>query len=124
MAKKLKKQKKPEKQKLKLKTDKVVGYVLLLVGLILILLPVYWAVSAYKSGSSPVPISIMENQISIQGENENMVVKGISGEGINKTVGLGLWWIAMFLVMMGGGKIANLGIKMIREIKVEVKVKE
>ena len=122
MPKKLKKQKKPKKWKPK--KDKVVGYVLLIVGLILILLPVYWAVSAFKSGSSPVPISIMENQISIQGGNENMVVKGISGEGINKTVGLGLWWMAMFLVIIGGGKIADLGIKMIREIKVEVKVKE
>lgn len=116
--------KKPEKPKSeKFKKNKIVGYILLLVGLILIAFAVYSVYDSYTSGSSPISISLMENQITIQGENETMTVEGISGEGINRTVGLGLWWMAMFFVMIAGGKIAGLGVKMIRDIKVEVKVK-
>ena len=122
---KKKKLKKSEPSKLeKLKKDKIVGYVLLLVGLILIVFAVYSIYNSFTSGSAPISITIMGDEITIQGENETMTVEGISGEGINKTVSLGLWWMAMFFVMLGGTRIASLGVKLIRDIKVEVKIKE
>jgi amino acid transporter len=119
---KSKKQKKPRKWKLK--KDKVIGYVLLLVGLILIAFAIYSVYDSYTSGSAPISLTIIGENISIQGENETMIIEGISGEGVNRMAGLGLWWMAMFFVMIGGGKIAGMGVKMIREIKVEVKIKE
>jgi len=110
----------------KLKTDKTVGYVLLLVGVLLILLAIYWAASAFKSGSSPVSVFKWADQnISIKmGENQPSENLSIPGASISNTTNLGLWLMLMFFVASGGGRIANLGIKLIREIKVEVKVKE
>jgi len=58
------------------------------------------------------------------GENQPPQHIEIPGESLSKTVNIGLWLMLMFFVASGGDKIANLGIKMIRGIKVEVKVKE
>ena len=124
MPKKLKKQKKPKK--LKLRMDIVVGYVLLLVGLILIVLAVCWMYSAFTSGSAPISVFRMENRISVVSGDERATIEGISGEDINRTVNLGLWSVVMFFLISGGSRIASLGVKMIRvktirEVKVEVK---
>lgn len=94
---------------------------LLLVGLILIVFAVVSIYRVYTGSSSPPSIFRMENQISIQRENETLTVEGISGEELSKVVNMGLWSVAMFFVALGGGKIAGLGVKLIRDIKVEVK---
>ena len=108
------------------KTNKVVGYVLLLVGLILILLAIYWAINALTSGSSPISVFKWENQnVSIpQGDNHPPQSLSIPGESISKSVNLLLWLVLMIFVAIGGGIIAILGVRMTQDIKVEVKVKK
>jgi len=107
----------------KLKNDKVVGYVLLLVGLILVVLAIHWAYSAFTSGSSPLSIFRWENKsVSIsQGDNNPPQHLDIPGDQISKTVNFGLFLSLVVFLVWAGGLIANLGIKLIRDIKVEVK---
>jgi hypothetical protein len=107
----------------KLKNDKVVGYVLLIVGLILVVLAIHWAYSAFTSGSSPLSIFRWENQsVSIsQGDNNPPQHLDIPGDQISKTVNFGLFLSLVTSLAWAGGLIANLGVKMIRDIKVEVK---
>jgi len=45
----------------------------------------------------------------------------ISGEELNKLAAMVFWYMLMFFIVYAGGKIASLGVNLIREIKVEVK---
>jgi len=107
----------------KLKKDKLVGYVLLIVGLIIIFLAIVWAYSAFASGSSRLSIFHWDNQkIKINnGDNEPPQYLEIPGDQISKTINIMLWLTLMFFLVWAGGKVANLGVKIIRDIKVEIK---
>ncbi|MCZ7405361.1 MAG: hypothetical protein O8C67_10590 [Candidatus Methanoperedens sp.] len=45
----------------------------------------------------------------------------ISGIESSKLVNMGIWYALMTFVASAGGRIGGLGVKLIREIKVEVK---
>jgi len=103
-----------------MKNEKVVGYALLIVGVAMILVSVYLMFSVFTGASSP-PVLLHLSDISfpIPGEGETMSV--ISGQESSKIFALGFWYILMFFIMWAGGKIASLGVSLIKEIKVEVK---
>jgi hypothetical protein len=99
--------------------SEIVGYVLLVSGLIVIFLSIYgmWAVF---SGGSPPPSLFSFSNISIPaGNGQNIVL--MSGLELSKPFDIVFWSILMFFIMWAGGKIASLGVNLIREIKVEVK---
>ena len=107
----------------KLKNDKIVGYVLLIVGLIVIFLGIIWAYSAFTSGSSRLSIFHWDSQkIKItSSDNEPPQYLDIPGDQISKTINIMLWLALMFFLVWAGAQIANLGVKIIRSIKVEIK---
>jgi hypothetical protein len=107
----------------KLKNDKVVGYVLLIVGLILVFFAIRWAYSGFTSGSSPLSIFRWENQsVSIsQGDNNPPQHLDIPGDQISKTVNYGLFLSLVVFLVWAGVMIANIGVKLIRDIKVVIK---
>jgi hypothetical protein len=107
----------------KLKKDKLVGYALLIVGLIVIFLAIIWAYSAFTSGSSRLSIFHWDNQnIKItSNDNEPPQYLDIPGEQISNTVNIALWLALMFFMVWAGAQIASLGVKIIRSIKVEIK---
>ena len=106
--------------KLKMKDEKVVGYVLLAIGIAMIFFSVYQMVQVF-TGASPPPnlFNFSDIRLTMPGETESSLL--ISGEELNKLVAMVFWYMLMFFVMYAGGKIASLGVNMIREIKVEVK---
>jgi hypothetical protein len=107
----------------KLKDDKLVGYVLLIVGLIVIFLAIIWAYGAFTSGSSRLSIFHWDNQkIKItSNDNEPPQYLDVPGDQISKTVNILLWQTLMFFLVWAGAQIANMGVKIIRSIKVEIK---
>jgi hypothetical protein len=107
----------------KLKKDKLVGYVLLIVGLIVIFLAIVWAYSAFTSGSSRLSIFRWDNQkIKISSsDNEPPQYLEVPGDQVSKTINIMLWLTLMFFLVWAGAQIANLGVKIIRSIKVEIK---
>jgi hypothetical protein len=107
----------------KLKNDKTVGYILLIVGLIVIFLAIILAYSAFTSGSSRLSIFHWDNQnIKVNsGDNEPPQYLNVPGDQIAKTVNILLWLALMFFLVWAGAQIANMGVKIIRSIKVEIK---
>ncbi|MDH5375494.1 MAG: hypothetical protein OEZ21_11425 [Candidatus Bathyarchaeota archaeon] len=106
--------------KLKMKDEKVVGYVLLAIGIAMIFFSVYQMVQVF-TGASPPPnlFNFSDIRLTMPGETESSLL--ISGEELNKLAAMVFWYMLMFFIMYAGGKIASLGVNMIREIKVEVK---
>jgi hypothetical protein len=102
-----------------MKDEKIVGYVLLAIGVILIFFSIYQMMNVF-TGASPPPSLFSFSDIYFPGaEGRNTLM--ISGKELNKLAAMAFWYLLMFFIMWAGGKIASLGVNLIREIKVEVK---
>lgn len=104
---------------MKLKGEKIVGYVLLAVGVVVIFFSIYqmWVVF---TGGSPAPKLFNFSDVSIPGaQGQNVLL--MSGQELNKLADLAFWYILMFFILWAGGKIASLGVDLLREIRVEIK---
>ncbi|MCZ7392269.1 MAG: hypothetical protein ABOK23_09280 [Candidatus Methanoperedens sp.] len=111
-------------EKLKIKDYKATGYALLIAGLILIIWAVYSMYNVY-TGATPPPSVIEMNSVTLSlptGANTPQAqAELISGRDSSKLVNMGIWYALMFFVASAGGRIGGMGVKLIREIKVEVK---
>lgn len=107
-----------------IKDYKAVGYALLIAGLVLIIWSVYSMYSVYTGAQAP-PSVIQMSSITISlptGQGTPSVqTELLSGRDSSKLVNMSIWYALMFFVASAGGRIGGLGIKLIREIKVEVK---
>ncbi len=75
------------------------------------------------TGVTPEPPVITTNSISLPTGpgTQPAQTELISGTESSKLVNMGLWYALMFFVASAGGRIGGLGVKLIREIKIEVK---
>lgn len=103
-------------------TNKTIGYILLIVGLLLIILPLWQTYSIFTGKSVPAkvfktPVTLQVNQnvssLDVAGQMQNALVKVVPIDFINNTLNLGTWMILMWVLMYGGGKIADIGVKLI-----------
>lgn len=107
-------------------TEKIIGYVLLAVGIIMIIFAVYSMYDVFTGGAQPPPVVKMET-ISISPpavpgvEVPPAKIELVSGSEISKFTNLTLWYMLMLFIVSAGNKIAGIGVKLAREIKVEVK---
>lgn len=108
----------------KLRDDKIVGYALLAIGLILITFTVRSMYDVFTGLGSP-PSVIRINDVKFPAPSEEgqprEEVLLISGDQASKVINMGLWSILMLFIASAGAKIGGLGVKMVREIKVEIK---
>lgn len=109
-------------------TNKVIGYLLLLLGLIMIAYPVYNVYQVFKGQTLPYnlfffkPVSIdLSKMIEGASTNTNLSQELISSELLNKPMNLAAHVILMGFIVSAGFKIASLGVMMVRTIKVKVK---
>lgn len=104
----------------RMKDEKIVGYILLATGLILIFFSIYQMMSVF-TGASPPPklFNFSDIYFPAGGGSEPMLM--MLGEELNRLAAMGFWYILMFFIMWAGGKVASLGVNLIREIRVEVK---
>ncbi len=111
-------------ERLKIKDYKAVGYALLIAGLILIIWSIYSMYNVY-TGATPPPSVIEMKSVTISlptGENAPPIqTELISGRDSSKLVNMGVWFALMTFIASAGGRISGIGVKLIREIKVEVK---
>jgi len=109
----------------RLKRDKAVGYGLLIAGLAMVIISVYLMSSVFTGGMSPPPIFRMDSidfQMPSVGEGGQPIeVELIPGDQVSKVVNMSLWSILMVFVASAGSKIGGLGVRLAREVKVEVK---
>jgi len=103
-----------------LKPEKIIGYSLLILGVILLLFSIYEMVNVY-TGATAAPNLFHLSDVSMPtGENETNVTL-IQGAQLSQVPNLFAWFILMGFVMFAAGKIASIGVNMIKDVKVEIK---
>ena len=118
------------------KPEKIIGYVLLAVGLAVIIIPTYIGVSIIFKGASAIPTILEAPSISLDditipyGDTTIVIPIPISTADINEiiektflTVNLGLFLAISAILISAGGGIMGKGVRLIKEIRLRV-VKE
>ncbi|MCL4429306.1 MAG: hypothetical protein M1167_01005 [Chloroflexi bacterium] len=102
------------------KSEKIIGYALLTLGLILLLFSIFEMVNVYTGGAAP-PKLFNFSDISLPTGQDGSSVSLIQGAQVSQLPNLFFWFVLMGFVLLAGGKIASLGVSMIKDIKVEIK---
>ncbi len=101
------------------KSEKIIGYALLILGLILLLFSIFEMVNVYY-GNAPPPQLFNIGDISLSIGDNGPGVSLIQGAQVSQLPNLFFWFILMGFMLLAGGKIASLGVSMIKDIKVEI----
>jgi len=118
------------------KPEKIVGYVLLVVGLAVVILPTYICISIIYEGTFAIPQILEPPSISLEnvtipiGNTTIVIPIPISNADINEIVektfpivNLGLFLAISVILISAGGSIMGKGVSLIKEIRLRV-VKE
>jgi len=100
------------------KNEKIIGYALLILGVILLLFSIVEMITVYY-GYAPPPKLFNLQDISLPGDNGSNISL-IQGAQASQLPNLFFWFLLMGFVLLAGGKIASLGVSMIKDIKVEI----
>ena len=101
------------------RNEKTIGYVLLGIGVMFLIFSIVEMLMVY-SGTAPPPNLINLSDITtpaLDGSNVTL----IQGAQLSQLPNLLFWFVLMFFVLFAGGKIASLGVNMVKDIKVEVR---
>ena len=102
--------------------NKIIGYVLLVVGVLMIVVPLWHTYNIFTGKTLPAqvftrPASLTINKdvsaLDVQGQIQNALIKVLPIEFINNTLNLATWLILGWILIYGGGKIAEIGVKLI-----------
>jgi len=114
------------KSKILEKPEKIVGYVLLIIGLIVVIIPTYFGVSVIFTGASAIP-KILETPVlsdAATPTNNMTVLLPISTADINEmiektfpAINLGLFLALSVILISAGSVIMGKGVSLIKEIK-------
>jgi hypothetical protein len=106
--------------------NKTIGYVLLLIGVLLIVLPLWQTYNIFTGKSMPAqvfarPASLQVNQnvgaLDIGGQIQNALIKILPVDFIDNTLNLVTWLLLGWILIYGGGKIAEIGVKLLNGSK-------
>jgi len=97
-------------------TNKIIGYVLLIVGLLLIIMPIWQTYNIFTGKAMPSqifmrPVALKANPnvsaLDIGGQIQNAFIKILPIDLIDNTLNLASWLLLMWILIYGGGKIAE-----------------
>ncbi|MBX4200853.1 hypothetical protein KW786_01865 [Candidatus Parcubacteria bacterium] len=102
--------------------NKILGYILLSVGLLLIIVPLVQTVMIFTGNGNPPQIFKVQSeeaqkpasQFDIQGQVQSALEKMLPIAWINYSLNLTNWMVLLFILMFGGGQLANIGIRLIK----------
>ena len=100
--------------------EKTVGYALLTVGTAMIFVSVYLMFDVYTGSRNP-PVLVHFSDVSLPSLEQIESTPIVTGPELDKMVAMGFWYVLMFFIMWSGGKIASLGVSLIKDTIVEVK---
>jgi hypothetical protein len=134
----------PYKKTAGLESEKVIGYFLLLMGILIIVFATFFALRVFSGKSEPykvfevqapsikipspsVDFDIPEGvdlppgfSLNQQAASESEV-KILPDEVFNSLLNIGVFYLAMMFLASSGAKLADMGIKMVKDIKVHIK---
>lgn len=102
------------------KHEKIIGYILLALGVILIVFAIVQMFAVYSGGSSP-PNLVTLSDLSLSTDQAGASVTLLKGEQLSQLPNLFFWFVLMSFLMFAGGKIASLGVTMVKDVKVEIR---
>lgn len=106
-----------------MKTNKIIGYILLIVGLLIITFAIYSSFNIFTAKKEAPPIFKLEEKEVTQKQGiqeqvskvlEEKLKEMIPPNYITKLLNLMSWSILAGILIFGGGKIAGLGINLIK----------
>ena len=106
-----------------METNKTIGYILLIVGVLLIVLPLWQTYNIFTGKSMPSqvfkkPVTLQVNPnvsaLDIPGQVQNALIRVVPIDFIDNTLNLMTWLLLMWILIYGGGKIAEIGVKLIK----------
>ncbi|MEI7424614.1 MAG: hypothetical protein WCK10_00640 [Candidatus Staskawiczbacteria bacterium] len=106
-----------------METNKIIGYVLLTIGVLLVVSPLWQTYNIFTGHATPPqvfikPIALQIDQqaspLDIQKQIQNALIKVVPIDFINNTLNLASWLLLGFILMYGGGKIAEIGVKLVK----------
>ena len=106
--------------KIPLKNEKIIGYAMLILGIILLIFSIIQMINVYY-GNSPAPKLFQLQDISLSMGQVGSDVTLIQGDQLSQLANLFFWSILMGFVMISGCRIAQLGVTMIKDIQVQIK---
>jgi len=104
-------------------SNKVIGYVLIIIGLSLIVVSLWHTYNIFTGKAMPSqifmqPVLLSADQnvgaLDIQGQIQNALIKILPVNLINNTLNLVSWLLLMWILIYGGGKIADIGVKLVK----------
>ena len=105
-----------------METNKIIGYVLLLAGVLLIVMPLWQTYNIFTGKAMPAqvfmrPVALTVNPnvsgLDIPGQIQNALIRVIPIDFIDNTLNLTTWLLLMWILIYGGGKIAEIGVKLL-----------
>ena len=109
---------------LKFSSDKLIGYVLLSLGLLMIFAALFMIYQILTGKSKPPKVfDVVAPSIKLPTESSNVgsEFKIIPDEVFNGVLNIGMYYLLMMFLASSGAKIAGIGVKMIKDIKVQIK---
>lgn len=101
----------------------IVGYILLVIGVLLIATPLWQTYRIFTGKSLPAQVFVRPDSLKIntnvsaldvQGQMQNALIKVLPVDLFNNTLNLTCWLLLMWILIYGGGKIADIGVKLIK----------
>ncbi len=103
---------------------KIVGYCLLAAGVIVIIVAMVNVYNVFSGNQNAPQVAVLESiQVAVpaQGGSTGATIELFSGDVATKFVNMFIWYILMVFMMLGGSKLAGIGVQLLREIKVVLK---
>jgi hypothetical protein len=106
-----------------METNKKIGYILLIIGVLLIAIPLWQTYNIFTGNALPAqvfirPTTLTANQnvgvLDIQGQIQNAMIKVVPIDFIDNTLNLVAWLLLMWILIYAGGKIAEIGVKLLK----------
>jgi hypothetical protein len=102
--------------------NKVIGYILLIVGVLLIAGSLWQTFNIFTGKAMPAQIFIRPTTLKVNenvgaldmaGQIQNSLIKILPVDLLNNTLNLTSWLLLMWILIYGGGKIAGIGVKLL-----------
>ncbi len=103
-----------------MKWNKITGYPLVSVGLGMIIISVYLMYAVFTNSIEPPKIlrlNDIELLIPLPVGGVSVKTTLIQGDQFSKLVNMLLWAVFMLFIVSAGGKICDIGVKLIKEVK-------
>ena len=104
-------------------TEKITGYVLLILGIILIMFSLVNVYRVFTGIQQPVSLSNSVGlKVAVVPDSDPIEV--LRGEDVNQLTNITLYYLLMSFVVSCGFKVSTLGVQLLRPVEVKLSAKE